>query len=701
MAWYDNDVFKFADNKKPRGKGRPAIGVSGNTGYYGTTLDEYLRKLQGSSGLAIYDRMRRSDPQVGSILRAITLPIRQAIYYVEPASDDPKDIEIAENTETDFLHDMSMTWDDTIRHACLMFPFGFSILEKVWQYSDDKGRIVPRKLDPRLPQSIVEWKYDRSKRRLTHVVQADSDATRIDLPIEKLLVFTTEKEGDNWEGIPILRNSYKPWVIKDDLERINAIKHDRHGVGIPVMHVPANCVDGTPEFDDTVAVLESIYAHEQSYVVEPEGYEFRVEGADNAGTDILPDLRYYDEMIARSAMAMFLNLGTTQTGSRALGASFLEAFLTSVQAFADYITEIVTRFAIREYVGVNYATNEFPTMKVRRIQKIDPKVLAELANAGLINADDNLEDAIRVDMYLPEKQEDDGEQESPAPDSEPVQKPTDEDTDPEDEIEENAEYHHTHGMRFISREANDTEKLCNPELIEIRLNTDQANLTADLAELRNKQAEYIIRAVVGGRSAHNINVPFKGSMHSALMKEYKAQFKTGEVEIREEMQRQVNRKLSFADELPELKKILEIIEEEFDIKVQGAADKLKTIIATESLDLRKKGLTGDELLASLIPAVKKKVTDAPLKELSGQAVNEGWGNGRQNGMEAFADEIDYVYRSAILDGNLCDVCGPKDGVTHAIGDPEFVAPDPECEGGPSRCRCINIAVMKAESEPEQ
>tara|TARA_Y100000310_G_C20697319_1_gene826634 strand:+ start:310 stop:2391 length:2082 start_codon:yes stop_codon:yes gene_type:complete len=681
--------------------GKPGIGVAGNTGYYGQADDEYLRKLQGQSGRAIYDRMRRSDPQVGSILRAITLPIRQATYYIEPPSDDSSDQEIAENAETDFLLDMSITWDDMIRHTCLMFPFGFSILEKVWEYSDKKSRIIPHKLDPRLPQSIAAWEYDKKKRRLINVIQQDSDGVRIKLPIEKLLVFTTEKEGDNWEGIAILRNSYKPWVIKDDLERINAIKHDRHGVGIPVMHVPDNVVEGTKEYEATADILDSIHANEQTYVIEPEGYTFRVEGAGGSegGTDVLPDLKYYDEMIARSAMAMFLTLGTTETGSRALGGTFLESFLSSVQAFADYICEVFTRFALIEYVNVNYQVNEYPRLKVRRIQKLNPTVLAELANAGLINPDETLENSIRVDLNLPEKQEDTiSEPEIQGPKN----KPTDDETEPEDdELSAVVKGDDNHIYDFLNREPRGPETLCKLADIEMRLNGAVDGLTEKVKKWRDKQIDYAIRAVVGGRAIQKINLPYAGSMHKALLDEYKNQANQGKIEITEEMQRQVTRSLSLAEDLPDFDRLVELMTEELSIKVQGAGDKLKTQIASYALDLRKAGYTGDELLRKLEDAVRAKITDAPLKELAAVAVNNGWGAGRQVGMESYEDEIESVYRSAILDGNLCEICRPKDGVTHDLRDPVYIAPDPECEGGPSKCRCINIAVMKAESEPEE
>jgi len=145
--------FRGAEKKRriPHGK---EIGVAGNTGHWGyANTGEYLRKLDGAAGRVIYDRMRRNDHQVKAVLGAITLPIRQADYYMEPGSEEKGDVEIAKILEKALLEEMTITWDDTVRHALLMLPFGFSALEKVYEYRD--GLILPRKLDPRLPQSVT------------------------------------------------------------------------------------------------------------------------------------------------------------------------------------------------------------------------------------------------------------------------------------------------------------------------------------------------------------------------------------------------------------------------------------------------------------------------------------------------------------------------------------------------------------------
>ena len=73
-------------NKKP-------IGLSG-TEISGRIFEaEYLQELTGIRGHEIYNRMRRSDPQIRKILSAISSPIKAAKWFIEPVSDEKRDIE--------------------------------------------------------------------------------------------------------------------------------------------------------------------------------------------------------------------------------------------------------------------------------------------------------------------------------------------------------------------------------------------------------------------------------------------------------------------------------------------------------------------------------------------------------------------------------------------------------------------------------
>ena len=655
------------------------IGVSGNTGREGVAdTGEYLENLDGYTGRTVYDQMRRSDGQVGAVLQAIILPIRQANYFIEPASEDPKDIEIAEQTAKDFLENMTITWDDVIRHACLMFPFGFSVLEKIWEVRD--GRVVPRKLDPRLPQSIFEWVWNDGKDRLTGPKQVDTNGDEITLPIEKILVFTVDREGDNWEGKSILRNAYKSWYIKDQLEKINAIKHDRHGVGIPVMEVPQSVKDGDEQWNNTETILQNIQANEQGYVITPEGYTFSIVGGggDKGGTDALPSINYYDEMIARSVLAMYLNLGTTDTGSRALGESFVATFLMSLQAYADYICSVITRFAIREYVDFNWTVTDYPTLKVRRIKQLDPVVIAELVKARVITPDLDVENTIRKELDYPEKLEEE----------EPEEEPLEPD-------ESQNSHNHKHVYQFAE---GSPESLIDFDTIEKNLNKAEDVLLKDVIKSRNKQASSIIQQLIGGRKIQNVNVPEKKNMHESLIFGMNQQIKAGKKEVRKEIEDQLSGKKTLA-ELPPDKEFLADMIDELSLKVEGSSDKLKSIIGTTYFDLKKRGLEGKELEAAIIAELPDRVSDQTWKLMSAGAVNGGWGYGRRTGAEGFEDKIDYAYYSAVLDSNTCVVCADAAaaGTEHEPNDPEFITPNPQCRGG-DNCRCLTIYVMKEESE---
>lgn len=680
----DNNTIGFLlkdNNNKDKKPDLKTVGVSGNTGRDGIAdTGEYLANLDGYTGRTTYDEMGRSDPQIRAVLQAIILPLRQANYYIDPASDSPQDIEIAEQAELDFFKNMSITWDDVIRHICLMFPFGFSVMEKIWEIRDN--RVVPKKLDPRLPQSIIEWVFDAEKDRLTGPKQVDTNGDEIVLPIEKIVVFSIDKEGDNWEGMSILRPAYKPWYIKDKLEKINAIKHDRHGVGIPVMHTPANMTDA--QKDGTQEVLENIQANEQSYVSEPEGFEFRIEGAGGVagGTDTLPSIKYYDEKISMAMLAMFINLGTTETGSRALGGEFTDVFRNSVQAYANYICETLTRFAIKEYVDYNWNVEEYPTLKVRRILRIDPEVIASLTKAGVITSDLDVENAVREDLNLPEKLEEE----------EPEEEEETEEPDPDEPDEEDEEIENSYNFADQTTE----EALCDFAAIEIKLDQAQDTLESAVLAIREKQIEGIISQLIGGRKPQKIVVSGKQDMYNLLTREMKRQIKSGKSEVQEEIKNQLP-STTLAN-IPEDKAFLEIMVEELALKVEGASDKLKSTIAGVYYDMKKAGLKGDELRTAIGARLPDTVSDATWKELTASAVNGGWGYGRRTGAEGYEDKIDYAYYSSVLDSNTCTPCSEaaSRGTRHEIDDAEFVTPNPRCKGG-SRCRCLTIYVMKEES----
>ena len=103
--------------------------------------------------------------------------------------------------------------------------------------------------------------------------------------------------------------------------------------------------------------------------------------------EILPSLQYHKQQIATSCLAMFMELGQTATGSRALGESQSDFFLLATQNTADYIAHRIRNSTIRRLVELNFGPDApLPYLIPANVQarSIDTMaaIIAQLAQAG-------------------------------------------------------------------------------------------------------------------------------------------------------------------------------------------------------------------------------------------------------------------------------------------------------------------------------
>jgi hypothetical protein len=134
-------------------------------------------------------------------------------------------------------------------------------------------------------------------------------------------------------------------------------------------------------------------------------------------------------MIMRSVLANFLSLGTTQTGSRALGSSMRDFFYLSLEAVSRKIDETISNTSIRRLVNYNYGVESqesrveapnpkskiknpklpYPRLITSNIIVINPLELLEVAkdvgkfDVDLLQPDDDTENWIRKKCGLPLK----------------------------------------------------------------------------------------------------------------------------------------------------------------------------------------------------------------------------------------------------------------------------------------------------------
>jgi len=402
------------------------VGDSGTRILNGVISEEYNSKLQGLKGIEIYDEMRKSDASVKAAISATTLPIRAATWYVEAASDEAQDQEIAEFVEKALMEWQVIEWEDLLRQALLSLPFGFMVFEKVYATRTEGGKtyIVWDKLAPRMPRSIDKWAIGTGNE--PGVTQRKSDGTTVEIPMEKLVVIVHEKEGDNWEGTSILRAAYKHWFMKNTFYKIDAIAFERQGLGIPYVKLPEQYT----ETDRAKAedILKNVRANSQAYIIEPQGYEIGFKDMMAKTTrDPSSSIAHHNREILKSVLAQFLDLGSGAegaTGSRAVSQDHSELFLQAVSAVADSVANALNKQAIRELVDLNFDNVEkYPELTYTKLAKEDVASISAayqtLSTAGAIVPTDNDEQHFRKMLGLPERDPDEDEGRTPSDAADP------------------------------------------------------------------------------------------------------------------------------------------------------------------------------------------------------------------------------------------------------------------------------------------
>jgi hypothetical protein len=209
-------------------------------------------------------------------------------------------------------------------------------------------------------------------------------------------------------GLSYLRALFKHWVRKDRLLRVDAINAERNGAGVPLAYAPPNATK------DQITALSNLArsyrAGESAGGALPKGAELRFRGVKGTLPGVLASLRYDDEQMAARFCAQFSKLGSTQTGSYALGQTLVDFFALAQEAVAKRYAETTNEHVIEELIDVNYGIDEavpllkYETETDKRYSVADMKALID---AGALTTDPELEAYIRAEGDLPKKSEED------------------------------------------------------------------------------------------------------------------------------------------------------------------------------------------------------------------------------------------------------------------------------------------------------
>lgn len=407
----------------------------GSAGWWASPDDEDSPELYWPYSVKVWDRMRRQDAQVMSVLRAVTLPIRRTAWSIDGTGCRPEVTEFVAAALGLPVHGVAavppkrsrdrFSWPDHLRMALTALPFGHAFFEQVYSPSPD-GLYTLRKLGWRPPKTIREVKV-AADGGLVSIHQLDSKSP---IPVDRLVAYVHEREGGNWLGTSLLRPAYKFWLLKDRALRTQSVTLDRNGMGVPTFEAPPTPELMSPDqakvWVDTQVkagqkMVASLRSGENAGTSYANGAKLEMKGVTGHLPDADPVIRYYDEQIARSVLAHFLNLGT-ETGSWALGSTFADFFTMSLETTADWISDVTTAHVIEDLVDVNWGPDEAsPRLVHDEIGSQQPataEAIKMLIDCGALHPDPTLEGYLRARHLLPAA-EPLGESEPPPETSQP------------------------------------------------------------------------------------------------------------------------------------------------------------------------------------------------------------------------------------------------------------------------------------------
>jgi hypothetical protein len=392
-------------------------------------LTEQVPDLRWPMSLVTYSRMPREDARCWSLLSAIGLPIRRTQWRIDPnGAEDAVVAHVAEDLGLPIRGDNGgdpkpkarqrdrFSWKSHLRDTLSCLRYGHAVFEQVYRLDETggpfAGKFRLRKLAPR-PQFTIRTFAVAEDGGLMWIEQdapmgaaraTNLQARRID--VSRLVVYRNEPEPGVWIGTSLLRPSYKHWLLKDELMRIQAAAARRNGIGVPV----ATMSDGEskgPDAETRMRDYEKIATRFRGGMSAgaalPYGAKLEILGVQGNLPDMQQAIEYHDKQIALAGLAHFLNLD--RGGSYALASVQADVFVQSVQSIAEDIADVTNQHVIEDLLDSNYSIDVGAPLlvcdEIGSRQDATAAALNLLVQSGLLDPDDALKAFIRQQLGAP------------------------------------------------------------------------------------------------------------------------------------------------------------------------------------------------------------------------------------------------------------------------------------------------------------
>ena len=385
-------------------------------------------KWYGSPTTIGIARQMLVDPYVRASYNYRINPLRAGLWTIEAPTNKPEDIECAQFIQWNLME--LLDFDSILLDSCRFHRDGFSLQEfvdgtttyPVDRFPIHKGRGIGIAFTGayHIPAWTIESfvPYEKNERILEAVYQhltTNPDWTKpLNIKQNLILRLTQEQEGAIFGGFPTLRSAYGAWKLKLRYMIIDAIKHERYGLGTPYGKMPED--HSQKDKEDFELALAELRINEKGFIVTPSGFDVSLlETKQDSGTDIEQAINRQNTEIFVNVGAQHNSLGSAKFGSFALADVIHGGFGIGIMGDANFINGKYNFGAdgwspIKHLQVMNYPKASCPKLHVRNLPiknyEESLKTLAALITAGVVRRGIHLETAALEKLGLPLPEDD-------------------------------------------------------------------------------------------------------------------------------------------------------------------------------------------------------------------------------------------------------------------------------------------------------
>ena len=332
---------------------------------------EYDPRLKGRNGVIIFERMSREDSRLATALNLLKEPILASTWTVEASSEGVKSF-VEDNLGLSEKPATEVQWQQILKEMLTAQEIGFSVHEITYQLMHDMEHLKAVSFRPQL--SIEKFEDDGDYLTGLHQYKEYKPQKRTEyLEASRLLYMAYNRIGTDFWGRSIIRPVYRDWYFKDILLIISMINAKRFGVPVPWGEHRAGVTKKARA--EMLAMLQNVQMDRESAIVtgseskDNPDWRLKFFEPENARQmENLPLLGYFDDNLAKACLVLFLDLGGTSSGNRALGDTFADILFNSLAARCRVTAKTANKQLLRPLVEKNFGMDAWARMEYANLK---------------------------------------------------------------------------------------------------------------------------------------------------------------------------------------------------------------------------------------------------------------------------------------------------------------------------------------------